>query len=63
VKHYRFSGWIGAVTSWPIRKLACTARRYRTIEIQTGAPRSPPPTRCPPTCDALDHIHGLSDAH
>jgi len=30
------SSWIEAHTGWSIRKFVKTARRYRTIEIQTG---------------------------
>jgi hypothetical protein len=30
------SRWIGTVTGWSIRRFVRTARRYRSIQIQTG---------------------------
>ena len=30
------SKWIEGRTSWSIKRFVCTARRYRTIEIQAG---------------------------
>jgi hypothetical protein len=34
--HLAVSRWIEAQAGWSIRKLVKTARRYRTIEIQSG---------------------------
>jgi hypothetical protein len=38
-------------TGWSIKKFVRTARRYRTIQIQAGAPPSPPSTRYPTTLE------------
>jgi transposase len=58
------SRWIEDRTGWSIRKSVRTARRYRTIEIQAGAHTI---TAADPLTgdlrDALDRIHGRSDAH
>jgi hypothetical protein len=43
------SKWIEDRTGWSIKRFVCTARRYRTIEIQAGTTSSPPPTPCPAT--------------
>jgi hypothetical protein len=58
------SRWIENQTGWSIRKFIKTARRYRTVEIQAGphviTAADPLPGELR---EALDHIHGRSDAH
>jgi hypothetical protein len=58
------SRWIGQITCWSIRKFVRTARRYRTIEIQSGAHTI---TASDPLPDdlrhALDRIHHSLGAH
>jgi hypothetical protein len=46
------------------RRFVRTAHRYRTIEIQAGAHTVTAADPLPADLrDALDHIHGRSDAH
>ncbi|HEY2309432.1 MAG TPA: hypothetical protein VGI05_26440, partial [Streptosporangiaceae bacterium] len=40
------------------RSRACTARRYRTVEIQADPVSSPPPTYCPPVLGPADITGG-----
>ena len=58
------SRWIEHRTGWSIRRFVKTARRYRTIEIQAGdqiiTAASPLPDDLR---QALDHVHGRTDAH
>ncbi len=58
------SPWIEDRTGWPVRKFVRTARRYRTIQIQTsahtiiGAGPLPADLR-----DVLGRIHERSSTH
>ena len=58
------SRWIEHQTRWSIRKFVKNARRYRTITIQAGPHTI---TAADPLPDdlrqAIDHIHGRTDAH
>lgn len=52
------SKWIEDRTGWSIKRFVCTARRYRTIEIQAGnhiitffpLPRVSLPPKCRSSC-------------
>jgi Transposase DDE domain len=58
------SGWIEDTTGWSIRKFVRTARRYRTIEIQTGTHTVTAADPLPDDLrDALDRIHHGTGAH
>ena len=58
------SRWIEDRTGWSIKKFVRTARRYRTIQIQTGEHTL---TAADPLPDDLRHalksIHAASSAH
>jgi transposase len=58
------SRWIEETTGWSIKKFVRTARRYRTIQIQTGTHTI---TAADPLPDDLRHaleaIHRSTDAH
>jgi transposase len=58
------SRWIEDTTGWSIRKFVRTARRYRTIEIQTGTHTVTAADPLPDDLrDALDRIHHGTGAH
>jgi hypothetical protein len=58
------SRWIEHQTGWSIRKFVRTARRYRTIQIQAGPHTITAADPLPGDLrQALDHIHGRTDAH
>jgi hypothetical protein len=58
------SRWIEERTGWSIRKFVQTARRYRTIEIQTGAHTITAADPLPDDLrDALNAINNSSHAH
>ena len=54
------SHWIETQTSWSIKKFVCTARRYRTVTIQSGnhtlTAAEPPPAEL---AEALAKIQAL----
>jgi Transposase DDE domain len=58
------SRWIEHQAGWTIRKFVKTAHRYKTIQIQAGPHTI---TAADPLPDdlrqAIDHIHGRTDAH
>jgi hypothetical protein len=56
------SHWIEDITGWSINKFVRTARRCRTVEIQTGAHTSPPPTRDRRPPHSLASTHGDPEA-
>jgi hypothetical protein len=58
------SRWIEEQTVWSIRNFVRTARRYRTLEIQTSARTITAADPLPGDLrDALDRIHGRPGAH
>ena len=58
------SRWIERQTGWSIRKFVKTARRYRTIQIQAGPHTITAADPLPGDLrQAIDCIHGRSDAH
>lgn len=58
------SRWLEATTGWSIKRFVRTARRYRTIQIQTGAHTITAEDPLPADLrEALDRIHGAPVAH
>jgi phosphoglycolate phosphatase-like HAD superfamily hydrolase len=58
------SKWIEDRTGWSIKRFVCTARRYRTIEIQAGNHIITAADPLPRDLDeALGHIHRDPAAH
>jgi hypothetical protein len=58
------SRWIERQSGWSIRKFVKTARRYRTVQIQAGPHTITAADPIPADLrQAIDHLHGRTDAH